>query len=248
MVNDSNSAGIIDKERKNLTYNIFSDISNKYDLMNDIMSFGMHRFWKYKFVSMIPNFNHTIIEVAAGTGDIAFRIHNLAKKLKQKPSITLCDINDNMLDICRNRAIDKNILSDFNIILADGEKLPFEDNSFDYYLIVFGIRNMASVTDALNEAYRVLKPTGKFLCLEFNRVDNEDYISKIYNRYLLNVIPKMGKCIANNEAAYTYLAETIQSFYSQEEFKTLVHNAGFSNINYLSLTFGIASIYYGYKL
>ena len=233
--------------KRKLVDDVFSDVADKYDLMNDLMSFGVHRIWKDKFCRMIPNMDSTILDVAGGTGDIAFRIKQQAKKQNKNPHIVVSDINHNMLKICKDRAIDNNVLSKFDIITSDAEKLPFADNSFDYYTIAFGIRNVVSIENTLKEAYRILKPTGKFLCLEFSKVDN-DCISKLYNFYSFNVLPSIGKYVANNQDAYKYLVESINLFPDQEDFKTLIQDSGFSDVNYKNLTFGIASIHYGFKL
>ena len=156
------------------------------------------------------------------------------------------DINQEMLEICQSRAIDRNILNNFDLVVADAEKLPFPDNSFDYYTIAFGIRNMVSIENALAEALRVLKPTGKFLCLEFSKVQN-DIVKPLYDFYTFNVIPKIGNCVAGNQDAYRYLAESIRLFPDQEDFKTMIQKIGFTNVAYKNLTFGTAAIHYGFK-
>jgi demethylmenaquinone methyltransferase/2-methoxy-6-polyprenyl-1,4-benzoquinol methylase len=152
-----------------------------------------------------------------------------------------------MLKICQAKAIDKNILSNLDLVVADAEKLPFADNSFDYYTVAFGIRNVLSIEKSLKEAYRVLKPTGKFLCLEFSRVQNE-LMKPLYDFYSFNIIPNIGKYVTNNESAYRYLAESISVFPDQEDLKTQIQNTGFSDVNYKNLTFGVAAIHYGYKI
>ncbi len=235
------------EQKRSLVNNVFSDVSGKYDLMNDLMSFGVHRIWKDNFCKMIPNLDSNIIDVAGGTGDIAFRIKSRGKKLNKNPHIVVCDINGEMLKICQNKAIDQNILNNLDLVIADAENLPFADNSFDYYTIAFGIRNVLSIENSLKEAYRVLKPTGKFLCLEFSRVQNE-LIKQLYDFYSFNIIPNIGKCVTNNEGAYRYLSESISLFPDQEDFKTKIQNAGFSNVRYENLTFGVAAIHYGYKI
>lgn len=234
-------------QKRSLVDEVFSNVAEKYDLMNDLMSFGLHRLWKERFCSMIPNLNTTIIDVAGGTGDIAFRTHARAKKQNSHPHIVVCDINYQMLKVCKAKSIDKNILKGLDLVVADAENLPFADNSFDYYTIAFGIRNMLSIENALKEAYRVLKPTGKFLCLEFSRVQN-DMLKPLYDFYSFNVIPAIGKSIAHNESAYRYLAESISLFPDQEDFKTKIQNAGFEDVGYDNLTFGVAAIHSGYKI
>jgi demethylmenaquinone methyltransferase/2-methoxy-6-polyprenyl-1,4-benzoquinol methylase len=233
-------------QKRTLVDSVFSDVAGKYDLMNDLMSVGVHRLWKDKFCSMIPNLDSRIIDVAGGTGDISFRIMNNADKMGKNPHITVCDINKDMLKLCREKAINNNIVNKFEVLAGDAENLPFRDNSFDYYTIAFGIRNMLSIQNTLKEAYRVLKPTGKFLCLEFSKVQNA-VISPLYDLYSFKFIPWIGNKVAGNREAYKYLAESISLFPDQEEFKTMIHEAGFSNVGYENLTFGIAAIHYGFK-
>lgn len=235
------------EQKRNLVRDIFSNVASKYDLMNDLMSLGVHRLWKDEFVRKITNLNSNILDVASGTGDIAFRIMRLAKLQNMAPKLTLCDINQDMLTIARNRAIDNNILTGPEYICADAEKLPFADNIFDYYTIAFGIRNIPKIDQALKEAYRVLKPNGRFLCLEFSKIEH-DCLSKIYDFYSFNIIPKIGKIIADNEAAYQYLVESINLFPDQDSFGVMLKDAGFSNVNYKNLTFGVTAIHTGDKL
>ncbi len=235
------------EEKRSLVDDVFSNVAGKYDLMNDLMSFGVHRAWKDEFCQMIPNLDSNIIDVAGGTGDISFRIKARAKKQNKNPHIVICDINHDMLKICQSKAINKNILNNLDLIVADAEKLPFANNSFDYYTIAFGIRNMLSIEKSLKEAHRVLKPTGKFLCLEFSRVQNE-LIKPLYDFYSFNVIPNIGKYITNNESAYQYLSESISLFPDQEDFKTKIQQAGFVDVDYKNLTFGVSAIHYGYKI
>ncbi len=236
------------KNKKTLVNEIFTNVSNKYDYMNDIMSFGMHRIWKYKICRMIPNLNSKIIDVAGGTGDIAIIMNKYSSYTNYTPSITICDINHSMLRICQEKIINNNLFNNINIVLADAEQLPFADNSFDYYIIAFGIRNFSSIKKGLAEAYRVLKPTGKFLCLEFSKVGDEySLVKSIYSFYLDYFIPKLGQLVASNKSAYDYLAESIKLFLNQEDMKTLIQSIGFKNVGYQNLTFGVAANYYGYK-
>ena len=238
---------VTSEEKRILVDGVFSDVAGKYDLMNDVMSLGVHRLWKDEFCRMIPNLNSTILDVAGGTGDIAFRLKDNAKKQNRDPRIVVCDINYDMLTVCKNRAINRNILHKLDLVVGDAEKLPFPDNSFDYYTIAFGIRNMLSLEKTLAEAYRVLKPTGKFLCLEFSKIQN-DFIRPLYDFYSFKLIPSIGGYVANNRDAYKYLAESIKLFPDQETFKTIVQDAGFSDVRYKNLTFGVAAIHYGFKI
>ena len=235
------------KQKRTLVDDVFSNVANKYDLMNDLMSLGVHRLWKNEFCQMIPNLDSTILDVAGGTGDISFRLKERAFKQKKDPHIIVCDINQDMLNICRDKAIDNNILTNFEVVVGDAEKLPFPDNSFDYYTIAFGIRNMLNIENALSEAYRVLKPTGKFLCLEFSKVQNEQ-LGNLYNFYSFNCLPVLGKYIAKNQDAYQYLAESISLFPDQEDFKTMMQKTGFTDVSYKNLSFGIAAIHCGFKI
>lgn len=235
------------KEKRTLVDGVFSDVAGKYDLMNDFMSFGIHRLWKDEFCGMIPNMNSKILDVAGGTGDIAFRLKERAKRQNKDAHIVVSDINHEMLEVCQTRAIDKNIINSFDLVVADAEKLPFPDNSFDYYTIAFGIRNVVSIENCLAEAHRVLKPMGKFLCLEFSKVQN-DLLKPIYDFYSFNMIPKIGGCVVGNQDAYRYLAESISVFPDQEDFKTMIQDTGFSNVTYKNLTFGVAAIHHGFKV
>lgn len=234
------------RQKRALVDGVFSDVAQKYDLMNDLMSFGVHRLWKDEFCQMIPNLDSLILDVAGGTGDIAFRIKQRGREQKKNPHVIVCDINQDMLRVCMDKAVDNNILDNLDIIACDAENLPFPDNTFDYYTIAFGIRNMLCINKTLEEAYRVLKPTGKFLCLEFSKIQN-DFMRPLYDFYSFNLIPSLGYTFAGSKAAYRYLAESISLFPDQEDFKSMIQNIGFSDVNYKNLTFGVAAIHYGYK-
>lgn len=234
-------------QKQGLVNQVFSSVASKYDLMNDLMSAGIHRVWKREFCDMVLNLNSSILDVAGGTGDISFRLYERAKKQNKQVKITVSDINQEMLDICKKQAIDRNILENFNTVLANAEKLPFDDNSFDYYTIAFGIRNTTNIDQVLKEAYRVLKPGGQFLCLEFSKVNNPA-LEQLYKFYSFNILPKMGKYIAQDEAAYQYLAESIALFPTQEEFKSMIEQQGFKAVSYKDLTFGVVAIHSGIKI
>jgi demethylmenaquinone methyltransferase/2-methoxy-6-polyprenyl-1,4-benzoquinol methylase len=237
----------VDSNKKtSLVFDVFKSVANKYDLMNDFMSFGIHHFWKKEFVSKVKDLSGKIIDVAGGTGDISFRLHKKAKEQSLKTDITICDINQHMLNIAEQKAIDSNILSGLKFHSADAENMPFQDNSFDYYLISFGIRNVTNIEKALSEAYRILKPGGKFLCLEFSQVNNI-MLQKIYDLYSMNVIPKIGKFVANDEDSYRYLVESIRKFPNQQKFKQMIINAGFGNVSYKNLSSGVVAIHEGQK-
>jgi demethylmenaquinone methyltransferase/2-methoxy-6-polyprenyl-1,4-benzoquinol methylase len=235
----------VDSDKKtSLVFEIFKSVANKYDIMNDFMSLGIHHLWKKEFVSMVKDPSSKIIDVAGGTGDISFRLHQKAKALNISTDITICDINQHMLEVAEQKAIDANILSGLKFQCADAENMPFEDNIFDYYLISFGIRNVTNIDKALSEAHRILKPGGKFLCLEFSQVNNI-ILQKIYDLYSMNVIPKIGKFVANDEDSYRYLVESIRRFPNQQKFKQMISDAGFGNAHYKNLSCGIVAIHQG---
>ena len=238
---------VTDSEKISMINEIFSDVANHYNLMNDIMSFGLHRLWKKKLCQMIPNLNSSIIDVASGTGDIPLLLKKKAKKTGANIKITACDPNSEMLEIFKARAIDANFPASFETKITSAENLPFNNDSFDYYTIAFGIRNTTSIEESLKEAYRVLKPTGKFLCLEFAKITNE-FLRTIYNNYANIVIPNLGSCITGNRDAYQYLVESIEVFPDQDQFKTMIERVGFSNVSYHNLSFGTVAIHYGYKI
>ncbi len=228
--------------KRNLVQDVFSKVASKYDLMNDLMSFGIHRLWKREFVSKILNLNSKILDVASGTGDIALKLLKKAKLQDAKLQITLCDINQDMLDIAGNKLIDNNFLANADYVCVSAENLPFEDNSFDYYTIAFGIRNVAQIENALKEAYRVLKQDGTFLCLEFSHVEH-DYLRKLYDLYSFNVIPKIGELVAGSQDAYQYLVESINLFPDQDHFRVMIQDIGFRNVSYKNMTQGIVAIH-----
>lgn len=236
------------EEKAGLVKEIFSGVAKKYDLMNDLMSAGVHRIWKDKMVEEIEfkNAETRVIDLAGGTGDIAFRIAKKARGKNVKYSIDIVDINQEMLDVGKLRAVDNNLFANLKFTCCDGEKLCFADETFDFFTIAFGIRNFTNIEAGLSEAYRVLKPGGKFICLEFSKV-NDYFLQKIYDVYSFNVIPKIGEVILKDRASYQYLVESIRKFPSQDDFKKMIEKAGFQNVSYQNLTFGTAAIHVGYK-
>ena len=238
------------EEKEHLVKEIFSGVAKKYDLMNDLMSAGVHRIWKNKMLEEIEfssNKNAVrTIDLAGGTGDIAFRIAKKAREKNVKCEIDVVDINQEMLDVGRARAVDLNLFSDLKFICCDGEKLDFADETFDFFTIAFGIRNFTNIDKALLEANRVLKKGGKFICLEFSRV-NDYFLQKIYDAYSFKVIPKIGEVILKDRDSYQYLVESIRKFPPQDEFKKMIENAGFKNVTYKNLSFGAAAIHAGIK-
>ncbi|MDF3047589.1 MAG: ubiE 2 [Candidatus Midichloriaceae bacterium] len=227
-----------ESQKESLVQGVFSSVASQYDLMNNLMSFGLHKSWKDHLISEIsPSIEDTLLDVAGGTGDVA---HAFLEAGGGKASVA--DLNKEMLKAGQAKFPN----SDLSWIHANAEALPFPDNSFDYYTISFGIRNVTNIEKALAEAYRVLKPMGKFLCLEFSQV-NTPVISQIYELYSFNIIPKIGKFVANDEDAYRYLVESIKKFEPAPRFAKLIEKAGFQNVHYTKLTFGIVAIHVGYK-
>lgn len=232
-----------EEEKMSLVRDVFNSVASRYDLMNDAMSFGIHRWWKNEFVSEIdmrPNLK--CIDVAGGTGDIAFRLLK-----KGATHVTVCDINARMLEEGRARADNENILSGIEFLCADAENLPLPDSGYNVYTIAFGIRNVTHIDKVLAEAYRVLVPGGRFLCLEFSHVKNPA-LAKLYDAYSFNVIPRMGKVIAGDSDSYQYLVESIRKFPPQEEFAAMIEKAGFAQVRYKNMSAGAVAIHSGYKI
>lgn len=230
-------------EKSGRVRDVFSSVAGSYDLMNDLMSMGVHRFWKSIFVDMVaqrPDLQ--VLDVAGGTGDIAFRIREQARPGTR---ITVCDINADMLTVGRDRAINRGILGrDDGIrwVCGDAEAVPAPDSSFDTYTIAFGMRNVTDIPAALAEARRVLRPGGQFLCLEFSQVVLP-VLDEIYDRYSFSVLPWLGKRIARDEAAYRYLAESIRQFPDQGAYSALIRDAGLESVRVRNLSGGIAAIH-----
>ena len=229
------------EDKSKLVKNVFNKVYDKYDLMNDIMSLGTHRMWKKNLVSWI-NFskNNKIIDVASGTGDIA---KLCSENSKGSCDITCVEPNEKMLLKGKKKL---NYLNNLNWILSPAESLPFKDNTFDFYIISFGIRNVSNLEKSLNEAYRVLKNGGRFFCLEFSKVENE-ILKGIYKKYS-QFIPTIGKFIAGSSMPYDYLVHSIEKFYDQEDFAKKLVDRGFAKVEYRNLTNGIAAIHSGWKI
>lgn len=231
------------QEKAGLVHDVFAQVAPKYDLMNDVMSLGIHRLWKRIFLAqtrMRPGMK--ILDVAGGTGDIAF-----GWVKKGADDVTICDINPAMLAQGKKRAVDQGILSGLSWITGDAEKLPMEDLTYDLYSIAFGLRNVTDKKAALHEAHRVLKPGGKFMCLEFSHVVVPG-LDQMYDAYSFHVVPVMGKLFAKNKDAYQYLVESIRQFPAQEELKQMMQEAGFHRVTHRNLSGGIVAIHTGYKL
>jgi len=229
------------KNSERLVAKVFKDVFDKYDLMNDLMSLGVHRLWKKDFINWLnPQKNTTLIDVASGTGDIAKLYLN---KINYKGRAYCVDESEDMLNINK-----KKLKRDTNVkwFCSNAEKLPFKNNYFDYYTISFGIRNIDNINNALKEAYRVLKPGGRFLCLEFSKVENE-ILNQLYKTYSKS-IPQLGKFIIGKSSPYEYLINSIEKFYSQEKFFQLIKKQNFINVSYRNLSGGIVAIHSAWKV
>tara|TARA_B100000579_G_scaffold366954_1_gene327062 strand:+ start:238 stop:942 length:705 start_codon:yes stop_codon:yes gene_type:complete len=229
------------KNSKRFVSKVFEDVFDKYDIMNDLMSLGIHRVWKKELIKFLnPQKNTKLIDVASGTGDIA-KLY--LKKINFNGSVSCVDENAEMLNLNKKK-LSKS--STVNWFCNNAEKLPFKDNSFDYYTISFGIRNVDNINNALKEAYRVLKPGGRFLCLEFSKVKN-DLLNKFYKTYSKS-IPKIGKFIVGKSEPYEYLIDSIEKFYNQDEFVKLIEKQNFVNVSYRNLSAGVVAIHSAWKI
>jgi len=228
-------------KKTELVNSVFSNVSQKYDLMNDIMSLGIHRVWKEKFIDwMNPSHHSKLIDVASGTGDIA-KLFSL--KNKNLSEITCVEPNNEMFNEGKNNL--KNF-KNIKWIKSNAEKLPIQNNTFDFYSISYGIRNVSDINKTLKEAYRVLKPGGRFMCLEFSKIDNE-LINFLYKNYS-KTIPVIGKFIVGSPKPYQYLVNSIESFYNQKQLLELIYKNGFVNVEYRNLSNGISAIHSGWKI
>jgi demethylmenaquinone methyltransferase/2-methoxy-6-polyprenyl-1,4-benzoquinol methylase len=227
-----------------MVHGVFSNVASKYDVMNDAMSFGIHRLWKDAMMDWLaPRNGQRLLDVAGGTGDISFRF----LKRAPKAHATVFDMTQSMLDAGRKRAEAADMADRLDWVCGDAMALPFEDSTFDVYTVSFGIRNVTRPQEALNEAYRVLKPGGRIMVLEFSQIPNPA-MQWAYDRYSFNVIPPMGKLIANDADSYQYLVESIRKFPDQDTFLQMIRDAGFENAKYRNLSMGIACLHSGWKL
>uniref|UniRef100_A0A8D0BJC4 2-methoxy-6-polyprenyl-1,4-benzoquinol methylase, mitochondrial n=1 Tax=Salvator merianae TaxID=96440 RepID=A0A8D0BJC4_SALMN len=270
---------VSETEKGQKVYQVFENVAKKYDLMNDSMSLGIHRVWKDILLRhMNPYPGTQLLDVAGGTGDIAFRFinyvcshreHQIQQKLRSQQNLSwqeitklyqeeehkslggshvvVCDINKEMLKVGKRKSQQLGYSEGLSWVVGNAEELPFSDDKFDIYTIAFGIRNVTHIDQALQEAYRVLKPGGRFLCLEFSHVNNP-LISSLYDLYSFQVIPVLGEVIAGDWKSYQYLVESIRCFPTQEEFKDMIEDAGFLKVNYQNLSAGIVAIHSGFKL
>ena len=231
-------------EKAGMVRSLFSDVANKYDIMNDVMSVGIHRIWKEAMMDWLaPRPGQKLLDVAGGTGDVSFKF----LKRAGHGHATVCDLTEGMLVEGRKRAEADAMAESLDWVVGDAMALPFEDNTFDVYTISFGIRNVTRPQEALNEAYRVLRPGGRLMVLEFSQLPNP-MMQKAYDLYSFNVIPRMGQVIANDRDSYQYLVESIRNFPDQDTFLGMVKQAGFGNAKYRNLTMGVAALHSGWKL
>ncbi len=237
-------------EKPELVRGVFSSVATRYDIMNDLMSGGVHRLWKTAMIDWLaPRPGWSMLDVAGGTGDIAFRILDRVNKREGGTGthVTVLDLTEDMLRAGMERAESRTYAGQLDWVNGDAMRLPFPDNSFDAYTIAFGIRNVTRVEEALSEAYRVLKPGGRFLCLEFSQVTVAG-MDKVYDAYSFNVIPRIGQVVANDRDSYQYLVESIRQFPDQERFKEMIADAGFDQVRYRNMTAGVAALHSGWKL
>ena len=231
-------------EKAGLVHGVFSRVASRYDLMNDLMSGGVHRIWKDAMMDWLaPRPGQRLLDVAGGTGDIAFRF---LRRARDAEAVVL-DLTAPMLDEGRRRAEAAKLADRLDWVVGDAMALPFPDASFDVYTISFGIRNVTRIGDALSEAYRVLRPGGRLMVLEFSQLPNR-MLQRAYDAYSFNVIPRMGQVVANDRESYQYLVESIRRFPDQESFAGMIRDAGFEQVKYRNLSMGIAALHSGWKL
>ena len=235
---------VAEDDKAGLVHGVFSRVASRYDVMNDVMSVGIHRVWKNAMMDWLaPRDGQQLLDVAGGTGDIAFRFLKRAPRAR----VTVCDMTESMLVEGRKRAEAETLADRLDWVTGDAMALPFKDNSFDRYTISFGIRNVTRIPDALAEAYRVLRPGGRLMVLEFSQLP-VPAMQWAYDRYSFNVIPVMGQLIANDRDSYQYLVESIRKFPDQDTFAAMIRDAGFDRVQYRNLSLGIAALHSGWKL
>ena len=234
-------------EKQGMVNDVFHGVARRYDIMNDVMSLGMHRAWKDAMVSALnpgKSSAYQVLDVAGGTGDIAFRIVEASRRLAHA---TILDINGSMLEVGRQRAQKRRLADNLTFVEANAEDLPFDDNSFDAYTIAFGIRNVPRIDLALKEAARVLRRGGRFLCLEFSDMDLPLF-EKVYDAWSFNAIPQFGRAITGDGEPYRYLVESIRKFPNQQDFAAMIEAAGLSRVKWTNFTGGVAALHSAWKL
>ncbi len=236
---------VAEDEKAGLVQGVFSSVAGRYDLMNDLMSAGIHRLWKDAMMDWLaPRPGQHLLDVAGGTGDIAFRF---LRRAGDSARATVVDLTEPMLAEGQKRAEAANLADQLDWVAGDAMALPFSDNSFDAYTISFGIRNVTRIEDALSEAFRVLRPGGRLMVLEFSQIPN-DLLQRAYDLYSFNVIPAMGQVVAGDRDSYQYLVESIRRFPDQDRFAEMIRAAGFEQGKYRNLSMGIAALHSGWKL
>lgn len=240
-------SNVEDGKKQDKVDEVFHHVARRYDIMNDLMSGGVHRAWKQAMVAQLnppkrPGWRS--LDVAGGTGDIAFKIIEASG---EKAHTTVLDINGSMLDVGRDRAEKRGLIGNLDFVEANAEELPFDDGSFDAYTIAFGIRNVPDINKALREARRVLKRGGRFVCLEFSEVDMP-FLEDFYENWSFKVIPPVGKMVTGDAQPYQYLVESIRKFPNQADFAKMIETAGFERVTYRNYTGGIAALHSGWKL
>jgi demethylmenaquinone methyltransferase/2-methoxy-6-polyprenyl-1,4-benzoquinol methylase len=237
-----------EEERQGLVNEVFSKVAERYDLMNDLMSGGLHRLWKDDLVATLnpPRGNQPfrLLDVAGGTADVAIRY---AAASGPGAEAVILDISPEMLEVGHRKVRDAELASRISLVEGNAEALPFADKSFDAYTIAFGIRNVTHIEQALREAFRVLKRGGRFLSLEFSECQ-VPMLDRLYDFHSFEVIPRLGELVAGDSAPYKYLVESIRRFPKQEAFAAMIRDAGFSQVSYRNLTGGIAAIHWGWKI
>jgi demethylmenaquinone methyltransferase/2-methoxy-6-polyprenyl-1,4-benzoquinol methylase len=235
---------VAEDQKAGMVHGVFTNVASKYDIMNDVMSMGIHRVWKDALMDWLaPRDGQQLLDVAGGTGDVAFRFLGRAPGA----TATVLDMTESMLIEGQKRAEATELAEKLDWIVGDAMALPFPDNSFDRYTISFGIRNVTRIPDALAEAFRVLRPGGRLMVLEFSQLPN-DGLQKLYDLYSFNVIPRMGQLIAGDRDSYQYLVESIRRFPDQETFAQMIRDAGFEQVSYRNLSLGIAALHSGWKI
>ena len=232
-------------DKAGMVRQVFESVAPRYDLMNDLMSGGVHRLWKNALIDQAnPRPGERFLDVAGGTGDIAFRI---LKRQRERADVTVCDINPAMLAVGRDRAVDRGLLQGLNWTTGDAENLPFPDRSFDGYTIAFGLRNVTDIDKALGEAWRVLKPGGRFYCLEFSKVTSAP-LGRVYDAYSARALPFFGRLVAKDAESYGYLHESIRRFPPQRELAQRLRRAGFANVTWRDMTLGVVALHSGWRI
>ena len=235
----------VDTENKaSMVADVFHSVAAQYDVMNDLMSFGIHRLWKrFTIDASGVRPGNKVLDLAGGTGDLTAKFSQIVGKDGQ---VILADINSSMLNVGRDKLRDRGLVQNIEYVQANAECLPFEDNSFDIITIAFGLRNVTDKDKALRSMYRVLKPGGRLLVLEFSKPEHE-LLNKAYDFYSFNILPKMGVLVAKDGDSYQYLAESIRMHPDQETLESMMKNAGFEQTTYKNLTGGIVALHKGYK-